>query len=515
MTTLVSNPLMSLAVEQGHFRYDQEPALMRFLANRIMKNDYPADSSIGKIARRTLQVLAIGVAAAAQGGMVDPNMDAANGNKPLGGTLVASNLSTFGSFYAYCSWMVLNDSFKTLSPEEQELFKSEIPLPVRNFLIGAAAVSGACSQIPMAYAAYVADKSLFFAIARFLDAGLPIRSLYLGTKSAFSNINLSDIEKKLEGSRNNLVSLLRQAQSTLLLQTAESREMLGNLPDLHAGSAEDYINSILDLPTQPLTESRTTKLAKNVLWGIGHLSNFCVMGLYGIITYHAMTLITDDESLKIFAALFVIACKFYLWKDSVSRAARQFPSDVARLSMNSSPSTISQVCFPKADAIAIGAAYAIGGFSYGSMEYFCNLYGLGDVSTAVTSIATALLAKNTFTALKDGVAEEWISRRGTSDQQALLKFHRELGKIVSTVENTCRQEWAKFLQALPEETQNRLFQDELSVDEISQYLRFKELGSIPSSSELQELPANITTPLNPGRDKYGSFSSLQIEQIED
>lgn len=495
MSSRISNSLISPQVEEHYFRYNQEPALMRFLANRLMKNDYPADSSTARVARRTLQVLAVGIAAAAQGGMVDPNMKAANGNKGLGGTLVVSNLSTFGSFYAYCSWMILNDAFKTLSPEEKELFKSEIPPFVRNVFKGVAAMAGALSQIPMAYSAYKANNSLFFAIARFLDAGLPIRSLYLGVKNAFSNLNLNEVEKKLERSRNNLILLLRQAQSTLLLQTTESRKMLENLPDLHAGSAEDYLKAILNLPAPTPKESEATKLTKDVLWGISHLSNFCVMALYGIITYYAMSLITEDETLKILAALFVIACKFYLWKDSVSRAARQIPSDIARLSMNNPQPTISQICFPKTDAIATGVSYVIGGFSYGSMKYFCDLYGLGDGGTAATSIATALLAKNTFTALKDGFAEERVSRRGTSEQQALLKFYRELGKIVSTVENTCRKEWAKFLQALPEELQNKLSKNELGANEISQYLQLKELGGIPSSIESQELQVDLTAPL--------------------
>lgn len=508
-TSMISHPMLPNA---SFSDYESVPAFKRFLNKRLISNGLSSESVLRVVPRRSLQLAAIFVAGAAQAGMVRINMKAAGGNSVLGGVLSVANLSTFGAFSAYCSCVLLSQAFKKLTPEEKRLFESEIGNCLRAILKVSAAVAGTFSQVPMAYAAYDAnDKSLFFAISRFLDAGLPILSLYLGARALFSNIGLTVTERKLEDSREGFYSIIKQKQSALFLQTPEVQRLLDSLPNLHKDTPDNYLRAILDLPVELIVEPKGIVASKKAMWVAGHASNLFVMALYGMITYYAMSLITDDDSLKISSAIFVIMCKFYLWKNSVSQAAREFPLDIYRLTGHEVRSTASQAFTPITDKVSTVAAYIIGGLSYGSMKYFCDLYGIGPAGTAVSSVATALLAKNTFSIVKDGCIEEHLARRGTPDQKRLIQFSRELEKIAQTLKNTNRGEWAKFLSSLPEDLKKALCKSDLNEEEILEYLSLKKFSK-KSSQEMED-----SSPLMDSGETadYGFNSNIQIEDITD
>ncbi len=461
------------------------PALIRYIKNCIINNNYPDDSCWATTARKTTRLCAIFLAACAQGGMININYDAADGNEGLGVVLTASNLTTFGSFYAYCSWLVLEDAFKTSTPEEVEIFRSQLPNWVRTSLKICTALIGAFSQIPMAYATYKANSnSLFFAITRFLDAGLPIRSLYLGARALLKNLNLSPIERNLEKSRDSFLSILRNKKSSLpyhheglvenegLLEMMQVNKLESDDISVDSGQEQDYLRTLLTISNENLPpEAPLIKTSQKVMHYIGHLSNLFVMALYGIITYHAMSLITDNEELKILSVIVVIACKFYLWKESISQAGKQLPNDLARICGVQPKPTISQAFMPKTDAVATCLSYAVGAFSYGSMKYFCNLYNLGTFFTFASSSATALLAVNTFSTLKKGAIQKCLSKFGTQEQKNVIDISNKIDKLLVAIEDTNRFEWAKFVSWLPDNLRVLFCPQELNENDILNYIR--------------------------------------------
>lgn len=459
----------------------RNPIFSHFIQRLVMTERYPEDSGAMRASRLALQVSAIFFAVSAQAGMVNVNLNAANGNEALGGMFATANLATFCLFNSYNSCVLLNDLLRTLSPEEKVLFLSTIPRCVRNTLKVIAAIAGAGSQLPIAYAAYHAnDKSLFYFIMRFLDSGVPIRSLYLSGEALYAKRKMTSVEKKLVKANENFCQLLTDIRNILPLLNERSRSQVQAVMNLHDAPVENYLKALIDLAPKNETPSLTYRGVKKATSGVGYLSTFAVMALYWVLSYAAIGLVSDDEGFKIFGATAVMLCNFYLWKDAISQTATQALDRAKQLIQRRYQPTIAESFLPKTTGLLTAAGMTLAAFTFGPNELFSNEYfGRSQVGAKLvevfSSVGSAFLAQWTFSTFNNAMLEAGLARWGSQDAKNVISVDRQIDRIHSSAQNISIKCWAEFLGSLPSDLKQIILGGiELTDHEISEYL--KEVG---------------------------------------
>jgi len=479
---------------------DQQPIFSRFIQRMVMTERYPQDSNGLRATRLALQVSALFFATSAQAGMVNVNFKAANGNDALGGTFAVANLATFCLFNSYNSCVLLNDLLRTLTPEEEVLFLSTIPRYVRTTLKVIAAIVGAGSQLPLAYAAYDANnKSLFYFIMRFLDSGVPIRSLYLSGEAIYAQRHMTEVEKKLVKANENFCQLLTNAKEMLPLLNERSRGQIQAVMDRHNGPAENYLNALVELAPQNPTPGLAYRAARKTTSAVGYLSTIAVMAIYWALTYAAIGLVSDDEGFKIFGATAVMLCNYYLWKDAISQTATQALDRTKQLVQRSFKPTIAESLLPKTSVALTATGLTLAAFTYGPNELFSNQYfGASPAGAKLvevfSSIGSAFLAQWTFSTFNNAMLTAGLARWGSQDAKNVISVDRQIDRLHSTAQNISIKCWAEFLLSLPEPLKQRILGGvDLSDQEMSDYLN--QVGNpiiqeIDSDEDIGDVPVS-------------------------
>ncbi|NGX48808.1 MAG: hypothetical protein K940chlam5_00400 [Candidatus Anoxychlamydiales bacterium] len=369
-------------------------------------------------------------------------------------------------FWVVGSWSILNviDEFtQPLTKEEKILLENHLSTLAKTVSIASSLVLSITSKSVTAYIAYTYNnENILMPIAVMLsDTSFPFYSSLLSTRKLLEKRSFSEIEKKINLMRYEIIELIESNRSLFVSKNKSEKEdslTLFNRIKFRA-SKDERLKEFLPIIFQKNPEVEQTKIEKygKNFFGLNgvHLT-LSHMAFLGIISYVGGQLLTSSSVGGVIAATLTIGSNVYLEGTSLVKTAKRAFGGLYNLFTCRRRPALSKQLSPKLTFAlsAIGLLTSI--HSWGPNVQVADDYieqkGFKAYMEIVSTMAIVLLVSTAMLDIIDGIVEKKIDKLGTKEEKEILEIDRKMKRLVNVIDKSPLIEFVKFAKIIPKET---------------------------------------------------------------
>lgn len=467
---------------------EADPAILRFLDERIIQGQQPDESSRHKFVRVAVTASSVSLIVIGQTAFLNVSRSLAGDHKVIGWALALDNCAAWGVVDAWAMGSMGNEIIRPISSEEKSILNSKSSRLV-DLMLRVTSFGVACfSVVPHVYMGYFYNNnSIGFALlAAFTDIWIPAHSLNLTFKSQQQKYLKTEYEKHLLASKKNLLRLIQENRNCLLDKDDRVIEAyVANFNGLkELDSTQEKASNLIELITRnPIKEleepGKLRKYSKRVAQGGGIILsgtailmnaaigyNFADYLMDGIVENFVSEAVLNESSAYLVtnflvsasAGGFVGGSSAYLLTKLIMESTEGFFEIGANLLKGKLPQSWGARYRPKLTYALKLSALLVSVFSFAPQVELANdnFDGyLEDYMKIANPIAFDVAIGFLLLNLVDDLMEKHLAFFGKEDEKALMKINHRIDHLSRVVQSSSLIEYAKFCKLVPDDVRDR------------------------------------------------------------